>query len=230
MISIKILPMEEQSMTDKEAILERHSVRLYEDRQIEPEKVRQIEECIAELNKQGNLHLQFLEDAGNTFNRLLNKFAGLGSAPSVVVCAGPDNAELDETVGYYGEKLVLFLQKLGLNTCWAGTFNKKGTGIEPPKGERISIVIAVGYGQNPGKPRKSKTADQVTAGRADKPEWFNKGVEMALLAPTAINQQHFTIRLNDDDSVDFIDNGGIFSKVDLGIVKCHFEIGSERPL
>ncbi|MBO6239576.1 MAG: hypothetical protein J6O61_01845 [Butyrivibrio sp.] len=44
----------------------------------------------------------------------------------------------------------------------------------------------------------------------------------------AIKQQKFLIRLNEDDSVEFVDKGGIFSQVDLGIVKCHFEIGSER--
>ncbi|MBR6004380.1 MAG: nitroreductase, partial [Lachnospiraceae bacterium] len=64
--------------------------------------------------------------------------------------------------------------------------------------------------------------------KSDKPDWFNKGVEMALLAPTAINQQKFTIKLNDDDTVEFIYNGGVLSKVDLGIVKYHFEIGAER--
>ena len=51
---------------------------------------------------------------------------------------------------------------------------------------------------------------------------------MTLLAPTAINQQKFTIRLNEDESVDFVDKGGIFSQVDLGIVRCHFEIGAEN--
>lgn len=46
----------------------------------------------------------------------------------------------------------------------------------------------------------------------------------------AINQQKFLIRLNEDDSVEFVDKGGIFSQIDLGIVKCHFEIGSERKV
>jgi hypothetical protein len=53
---------------------------------------------------------------------------------------------------------------------------------------------------------------------------------MALLAPTAINQQKFQIRLNEDDTVDFIDKGGPFSKVDIGIVMRHFEIGSEKDV
>lgn len=62
----------------------------------------------------------------------------------------------------------------------------------------------------------------------ERPEWFEKGVEAALLAPTAINQQKFFIMLKADDSVEFVDRGGILSRVDLGIVKCHFEIGSGR--
>lgn len=36
------------------------------------------------------------------------------------------------------------------------------------------------------------------------------------------------VRLNDDDTVEFIDNGEVLSRVDLGIVKCHFEIGANK--
>lgn len=215
-------------MTEKEAIEVRHSVRSYEEKAIEAEKVRLIEEKIEELNRAGDLHLQFIEDAGKTYTRLLNKVMGLGSAPSVIVCVGKDTEDLDERVGYYGEKLVLFLQTLGLNTCWTGTFNKKNTGAKTDDGERLVICIAVGYGKDQGKPHKSKTKEQVTSGRKDCPEWFSEGVRLALLAPTAINQQKFSIRLNDDDSVDFTNLGGVLSRVDLGIVKCHFEIGAGR--
>ena len=217
-------------MTEKEALYARHSVRNYLDKAIEADKVRLIEEKIAELNAEGNLHLQFKADAGDTFNRLLNRAMGLASAPSVIACVGKDTEDLDERVGYYGEKLVLYLQQLGLNTCWAGTFNRKNIGADVAPDERLVISIAVGYGENQGKERKSKTPDQVTAGRNERPEWFNEGVKMALLAPTAINQQKFTICLNEDESVSITDNGGVLSRVDLGIVKYHFEIGAERKL
>lgn len=215
-------------MTEKEAILKRHSVRNYEDRQIEEETKNLIRQKVEELNETGNLHLQFIEDAGKTYNKMLNRAMGLASAPSVIACVGKEADDLDERVGYYGEKLVLYLTQLGLNTCWAGTFNRKNIGAQVADDERLVISIAVGYGKDQGNARKSKTAEQVTAGKADRPEWFNNGVEMALLAPTAVNQQKFTIRLNDDDSVEFKDNGGFYSRVDLGIVKCHFEIGAER--
>ncbi|MBO6215964.1 MAG: nitroreductase [Lachnospiraceae bacterium] len=217
-------------MSEREAIKQRHSVRNYKPERIEAQKLEQLKEKISELNTEGNLHLQLIEDAGNTFNKLLNRMAGLGSAPSVIACVGPDDATLDQRIGYYGEKLVLFAQELGLNTCWAGTFNKKNIGAAVGDGERLVISIAIGYGQDEGKPHKSKTADQVVEASGERPSWFDKGVELALLAPTAINQQKFVIRLNDDETVEFIDKGGVFSQVDIGIVRCHFEIGAERKV
>ena len=213
-------------MTEIDAIKERHSVRNYLDKKIEQEKIDKLQELIEACNKEGNLHLQFCEAAGNTYNKLLNKAMGLGSAPSVIACIGPDDETLDERIGYYGEKIVLFAQQLGLNTCWAGTFNKKNIPAKVADGERLVISIAVGYGANQGKQHKSKNLDQIATGKGDKPYWFNYGVELALLAPTAINQQKFEISLNEDETVSFIDKGGVLSKVDLGIVKYHFEVGA----
>ncbi|MBQ9302812.1 nitroreductase family protein [Butyrivibrio sp.] len=217
-------------MSEIDAIKERHSVRNYTPERIQAEKIVKLNEKIRELNEAGNIHLQLIEDAGNTYNKLFNRVAGLGSAPSVIACVGPDDETLEQRIGYYGERLVLFAQTLGLNTCWAGTFNKKNIGADIRAGERIVISIAIGYGDGKGKPHKSKTMEQVIDAKGDRPYWFNKGVEMALLAPTAINQQKFLIRLNEDETVDFVDKGGVFSQVDLGIVKCHFEIGSEREV
>ncbi len=217
-------------MSQIDAIRERHSVRAYTAQEIEKEKVNLLNEKIAKLNEEGNLHIQFLEDAGSTYKKLINRAMGQNSAPSVIVCAGPDDDTLDERVGYYGEQLVLYAQEIGLNTCWTGVFNRKNNPAQIRDGERIVIAIAIGYGVNSGKPHKSKVIESVIDARSDRPAWFDMGVEMALLAPTAINQQKFIIKLNEDDSVEFIDKGGMFSQVDIGIVKCHFEIGSERKI
>lgn len=215
-------------MTIKEAMLERHSVRNYQNKVIELEKVQELNALIDECNKEGNLHIQFLEDAGNTFNRLLNKAMGLGSAPSVIACVGLDDDTLDERIGYYGQKIVIRAQQLGLNTCWAGTYNKKNVMAKIESGERLAIVIAIGYGVNPGKPRKSKSvADVISGNEADMPEWFIEGVKMALLAPTAVNQQKFEIALKGDE-YEVIDKGGILSKIDKGIVKYNFEVGAGK--
>ena len=211
-----------------DAIKDRHSVRNYRPDRIEESKVQKIKQMIDEVNNEGNLHLQFLENAGNTYNKLLNRAMGLGSAPSVIACVGADDETLDQRVGYFGERLVLELQEMGLNTCWAGTFNRKTIPADISDGERLVISIAVGYGKDHGKPHKSKSAEQVIVAEGERPYWFNRGVEMALLAPTAVNQQKFQIRLNADNSVDIVDKGGVLSQVDVGIVMRHFEIGSEK--
>ncbi|MCR5426593.1 MAG: nitroreductase [Lachnospiraceae bacterium] len=211
-------------MTEPEALKERHSVRNYLEKAIEQEKLDALNACIAECNQAGNLHLQLLVDAGKTFNRLLNRAMGLSTAPSVIAMVGPEGQDLDERIGFYGEKIVLLAQMLGLNTCWAGTFNAGNVPAQIAEGERLVIVIAIGYGRDTGKAHRSKTAEQVSNVTAASPEWFRKGVEYALLAPTAINQQKFRIELKDDGSVNFTDLGGVFSKVDLGIVRYHFEL------
>lgn len=215
-------------MTEIEAVRARHAVRSYQDKRIEKELVDKLEARIEELNKEGNINLQFIEDASGTFNKLFNKAVGLGSAPSVIACVGPEDETLDERIGYYGEKLVIYAQQLGLNTCWVGTFNRKKIPVTLNEGERLVIAIAIGYGTTQGKQSKSRTADEVVIDLTDNaPDWFKAGVEAALLAPTAINQQKFEIIYTEEKEVEFKDLGGVLSKVDIGIVRCNFEIGVE---
>ena len=134
-------------MTEIEAVYARHSVRAFLDKKIDVETAKKLEESIEGCNAASGLRLQFLPDAGNTFGRLLSRVMGLGSAPAVIACVGKDGPGLEERIGYWGERAVLAAQSLGLNTCWAGTFSPKGVpcGIAP--GERLVIVIAVGYGK-----------------------------------------------------------------------------------
>ena len=61
----------------------------------------------------------------------------------------------------------------------------------------------------------------------DVPEWFKKCVEAALLAPTAVNQQKFFFSL-DNGRVSARAGMGFYSKIDLGIAKCHFELGAGK--
>ncbi len=211
-------------MTEVEAIRARHSVRSYLEKPIEPEKVTQLCALIEACNRESGLHLQLLTDAGKTFQSLFGRASGLAKAPSAIACIGPDTADLDERVGYYGEKIVLFAQQIGLNTCWVGMVKAKSVPAQISEGERLSLAIAIGYGANQGSPRKSKTFEQVTVTEGDVPQWFREGVELALLAPTAMNQQKFTFRLDADGTVTLLDKKGPFSKVDLGIVRYHFEV------
>jgi nitroreductase len=81
----------------------------------------------------------------------------------------------------------------------------------------------VGEADNANNANKTSTSSM--------PAWFERGVKAAQLAPTARNQQKFRFTLvGDGSTVKAEDLGGIFSRVDLGIVKYHFEVaaGSEN--
>lgn len=82
-------------------------------------------------------------------------------------------------------------------------------------------------GINQGRAHKSKPFKKVTIVEGEIPDWFRKGVNAALLAPTAINQQKFTFILK-DGKVQVKDGLGFCIKTDVGIVKYHFELAAGK--
>lgn len=137
-------------------------------------------------------------------------------------------ANRDEEIGYYGEHLVLYAQTLGVNSCWVALTYKKGkAAYDKADGEKLYMVIALGYGENQGAPHKSKSIQDISDYKEGDPAWYRNGLEAALLAPTAINQQKFHFR-RFNDAVQVKAGLGFYTKTDLGIVKYHFELGSGR--
>ncbi len=216
-------------MTIQEAIDVRHAVRAYSSQKIEEEKVEKLRSLMEEANSSAGLHIQLVLDEPEAFDSRMahyGKFSGVSNYFALVGRKGP---ELDERLGYWGEKLVLKAQTLGLNTCWVGLTFKKITGaFIVGDDEKFVCVIAVGYGLTQGVGHKVKPIEKVSKNESGSavPEWFRNGVGAALKAPTAMNQQKFLFILHDDGKVEAKAGIGFFTKVDLGIVKCHFEIGA----
>ena len=94
-------------------------------------------------------------------------------------------------------------------------------------GNRVVGVVAVGYGQTQGVPHKTKKPDQVGSYSGEEPQWFRQGIAAALLAPTALAKQAFMIK-GSADQVSIQCDNGIFSGVDTGLVKYHFELGAGK--
>ena len=92
------------------------------------------------------------------------------------------------------------------------------------------LVIALGYGETNGVPHKSKELESFMVTKGVMPEWFRIGAEAALLAPTALNQQKFKMGIKEGNPVIRIAGIGPYTKVDLGIVKYHFEAASGRKV
>ena len=215
-------------MTMMEAMRARHSVRSYVDRPLEADTVNILEEEISICNRKGNLHIQLVKDEPEAFSGFMARYGKFSGVKNYIVLAGPKGPDLEEKCGYYGERLVLLAQSLGLNSCWvAMSYDRGKAACKLGAGEKLCIVIALGYGATQGVPHKSKAVEQVMAAKGEVPEWFRAGVEAALLAPTAMNQQKFKFAL-EDGTVAASAGMGFYSKIDLGIAKYHFEVGAGR--
>lgn len=217
-------------MEPKDAIRARHSVRKYLDKPIEAEKAARLQAAVARCNKEAGLNIQLVLDEPKAFTGLfISTYGQFSGVRNYLVMAAPKGKEWEEKVGWYGEELVILAQSMGLNTCWVGlTYRKVASAFTLREGDTVHCMIALGYGETPGRQHPMKPVEKFYEAEGTIPEWFKAGMEAALLAPTAINQQKFKFILHPGNVVEA---RGLFSlagyvSVDLGIVKHDFALGA----
>lgn len=214
-----------------EAIRARHSVRKYTDQPIETAKVATLRAELEIINAESGLNIQLVLDEPKCFSSGMWKYGQFSGVKNYFVMAGPKGKEAEEKIGYYGEKLVLLAQTLGLNTCWVGLTYKKIPGTYTLRdGDTVHCVIALGYGTIPGVQHPLKPVEQFYESEGLPPKWFQDGMAAAMLAPTAVNQQKFKFILHEGNKVETKTGFSMagYTNIDLGIVKCHFEIGAGK--
>lgn len=201
-----------------ELMKERHSVRQYKNQAIELAKREAINALINDVNAKSKLSIQAFYDEPKCFNSFMAHYGKFENVENYIAIVGNKNEQ--EKAGYYGEKIVLKCQELGLNTCWVGMTHGKSK-AEIKRGQKLLVIISLGYGETQGVPHKSKSIAEL--GKADQStEWFGRGIEAVSLAPTVVNQQKFLFELK-NGNVTAKNLGGFYSNMDLGIAKYHFE-------
>ena len=209
-----------------EAMKQRHSVRQYTDQRMEKEAAEKLQREIDACNEESGLHIQLITDEPKAFDGFMAHYGKFSGVKNYIALIGKKGPKLEETCGYYGERLVLLAQQLGLNSCWvAMTYSKIKGAYEVKTGEKLCCVISIGYGVNQGVSHKVKKVEELCQVNGQMPQWFRAGVEAAQLAPTAMNQQKFYFVLK-EDQVAAKTKAGFYTNVDLGIAKYHFEIGA----
>ena len=196
----------------------RHSVRQYKEQPIEMPVREKINAWVEEANAESGLSIQVLYDEPKCFDSFMAHYGKFSGVTNYIAIVGNKNEQ--EKAGYYGEKIVLACQELGLNTCWVAMTHGRSQ-AKIGKGQKLLILISLGYGENQGMEHKSKSIAELS--KADETaDWFQTGMEAVCLAPTAMNQQKFLFELK-DGTVTAKALGGFYSKIDLGIAKYHFE-------
>lgn len=218
-------------MTIQDAIQARHSVRAYIDKPLPQDIVAALKSKIDEVNAAAGLHVQLILNEPKSFQCVTAKYGHFSGVSNYLVMAGNKTDDLDEKVGYYGEQIVLLAQVLGLNTCWVGvSYSKIPDTYVLDEGEKIACYISLGYGANQGVGHKIKSVTEVSNASDITPKWFLNGVNAALLAPTAVNQQKFFFEYTLENKVIARRTFSLigYTRLDLGIAKYHFEVGAGK--
>lgn len=204
----------------------RHAVRQFTDQPLEESAAAELKKEVDAVNQESGLHIQLITNEPEAFQAGKPGYGNFQGCRNYFALIGPKGK--DEEIGYYGERLVLKAQELGINSCWVAMTYKKGKaqGKTAP-GEKNYMVIALGYGKTQGVPHKSKELSAISDYKDGDPDWYRKGLEAALLAPTAMNQQKFSFTRR-GEKVSVKAGLGFYVHTDLGIVKYHFEIGSGK--
>lgn len=205
-----------------EIMRKRHSVRSFRMLGLSHTASDMLREYISGLNEKYGVYAELVTEEPKAFGGLIS---GIGLFKNVknyfTVCA-PADKEFE--AGYSGELAVLKAAELGINSCWVGMTFNRGI-IRIPENQKLFAVIALGYGDNNGIPHKSKPREKLCLCRGKAPEWFDRGMEGAMLAPTAMNRQKFFFSYN-GENVNAKAAAGINTVLDLGIAVCHFELAS----
>ncbi len=144
-----------------EAIKERHSVRQYTSEKIEATILAALQAEIDTCNQEGGLHIQLVTDEPKAFDGFMAHYGNFSGVTNYIALIGKKSDKLDELCGYYGERLVLKAQQLGLNSCWvAMTYKKIPSAFTIEKGEKLTVVISLGYGKRRASSIRAKTPNR----------------------------------------------------------------------
>ena len=234
-------------MITVETIRERHSVREYDGKPLARAEFDALGAVVEECARESGLDIQLVGDNPEVFN-VIARFglirgcrthvafvvddakAGGATGADCVEMRGARRTAVDEAIGYWGQKIVLAAQDMGLNTCWCALCSRTKSRAVVAPGKKIRLIIAVGHGKTQGFSRKTKSVEALSSVECAKaPAWFAAAMEAAQLAPTAMNNQNFKITLLSDGKTVRIDapQSGL-NVIDEGIVRCNFEIAANE--
>ena len=220
-----------------EAMEARHAVRNFTDAPIDADALAALQREIDACNAEGDLNIQLIHDADDALDGCTphyGRFSGVHNLIALIGADDDDPVKLDKKTGYYGQRLAIAAVAAGLDTCWLVLHDTDEHGAWTiAEGERMPAAIALGHAVRPGRPHRSKPAEELSSIAPDSgispdqvPDWFTRGVEAAMLAPSALGKQPFHLTLLDDHTVLAEALDGLQPTVTLGTVKYNFELAA----
>lgn len=226
------------------AAFSRTSVRNYKKEPLSKEDYGYIKEKVDYVNSLNmGIEVYLIHQSGeDVFTGILGSYGKINNAPSYLMLVGETEKEnIEAIIGFLGEYLVLECKTRAVGSCWvAGTFKKSNLPKEViiKDNEKLYSLIALGYNQD-SEERAKKAADSRKRKPLSKivtnfeelsksPGPIQKAIELAQIAPSAINLQPWKFKVSSKSIEVFIDQGLLpierlknLKKIDLGIATFH---------
>ncbi len=232
-----------------DAITVRCSRRSYDkSRPIEKDAREKLQQVCSEFRPYPSARVEFVsEPPDDIFYRALGFYGNIKNARAFLAFIGDmSDGNVQEKMGYTGEGIILEATSLGLGTCWVALTYRSKSALSMLKlkdGEKLLAVSPVGYtteawtfGENVfsafGANRRRKPLAGMVSGldSSHRPEWAEKAVEAARLAPSATNRQPWSFCIGDDSITVSISGSGpqynVSKRLDCGIAMLHIELGA----
>lgn len=164
-----------------------------------------------------------------------SQFLGMGKARGTdCFAAFMENGAQPASVGYLGEAFVLECTAMGLGTCWlGGSFRRRAAeqAIKPAAGERIVCITPIGQPGEPFTQRPRRSLRQITGLTQEEltalPEWQQRALECARVAPSAANGQPWAFQVRDERiTIRMTGTNFGYGPLDNGIAMLHLELGA----
>lgn len=205
-------------MTLQETIYKRKSIRKYDEKPLDENQLSEIEDyCkgLTPLYKENKITFEIVSNTKNVF--------GI-KAPHYIIVSGDKNLNDEINAGFMFQQLDLYLQSMGIGSCWYGL------GKSEKKGD-LDLIIIIAFG-NANEPMYREVNEFKRRSLAEIANVVDEKLSGARLAPSAVNKQPWYFVKN-EDSYDVYSKkyGAIqsivfkrYSKHDIGIALSHIYI------
>lgn len=243
------------------AIFVRRSRRSFIDSLPEEEKIVRVENICREFRLEGGVKAEVRAEVSvrlkarvraefvrlspeKVFRGIVGNYGRITGAPYYVALIGEIGApNVEESVGYLGEGVILEATALGLGTCWvSGFFRPEAVKIhiELAEDERVYAVTPIGYTKSDysakekiyasaARSRKRKALSEMVEGQPPEP-WQEKAIDAARIAPSAANRQPWRFVVREKSITVRVDSPKDSDKypkrLDCGIAMLHIELGA----
>ena len=200
-------------------------------------QIEKLKELVSVYNEESGLSMQLIIGDTAPFDGKQASGMFQGSAGYLAFVGKTNDPDRMEKEGYYGEKFVLEAVSMGLGTCWvASSFDKEKSKATLEADQTLDLAVVFGMAEKKLSikekmirtvlGRNARTIEDIAPDMKNAPEWFKKGAECAMKAPSTKNTRPFVFTHEGGKTTAHTVGNHERVMVDLGIAKLHFEVGA----